>query len=248
MNTLVRNLSLVCNVLLVVSLAGVTGILWKTKAQQAAVREEALEGHKTIVRYESFINSVMAAGTYVGLPFPKLDLQNLEGEPISTDFSGRKGALVLLFKAESCEACLVTQLKTLQRLHDVLEDPGQFPILGISSAPVEVIQRFARAFGLEYDLAPDSEGILVDDRGLGRQTPAVFLVDANNRISVAHVPSPGKPEFSILFYNQIRSYQMERILRVPLDHERASFGLGKVPFVQVIRNDYDKGRVEDLLY
>jgi peroxiredoxin len=246
-NNLLRNLSLGANLLLLALLCLLVGWVWKERQLYIRVLDQTDKQQKIIGTYEEFINTTLNADTYVGRPFPKLNMIDVQNRPVSTDFAQKKSGLVLLFKPKACQPCLTTQLKVLQHIYDELENPEELPIYAFSDEPPEEVRRFTRAFDLEYPLISDAEGKIVDS-DLAQTTPIVFLVDRENKITKCHIPSTGKSEHSILFYNQLRRIHLAGNLHIAMDQSSTSFGLGGVPFVQVVRNEYDNSQVRHLLY
>ena len=194
--------------------------------------------------YEIYIDGILHADGFVGMTFPKVELADLHGRVVSTDFSGRSGGLVLLFYPTSCQACVITQLKSFQRIYEGIEYPEEFPLYAIAKSTPEAITRFTRPFGLEYNLAADPKGLLLD-APLAKVTPIVFLVNGNNTVIGCHVPSKGKPEQSMVFYENIYRRQIGRHLRV--DTRLPYVASKDIRPIDMIRNEFAPKHVAHLL-
>lgn len=230
----VRNVSLAINIVLGVLVLTAGGWIWQSGQGKTG---SGTSDPKVIPTYESYINYSLMAKRLVGRPFPKWAGRDIKDRPVSTDFSGKKGGIVLVFKPATCQPCLIMQLKSLQHTLEALEDSSEISICGFSDAPASEVKRFTRAFALGYPVVSDSSGSLMHSE-LVEHTPVVFLVDEANTIIDCHVPCPGKPEFSLLWYNFLRQDLPEKLgARVRI--EESSFGLKGVPFVDVIRNEFD---------
>lgn len=245
---LARNMSLAGNLLLLIGIGLAGAFAWKARKDQEPLRESAREARKLVATYEKFIDAGNAAAAYLGMEIPKVHTTDVNGVEVSTDFGGKAGGLLLVFSPQkSCQHCLITLLKTLEHIRRAIERPEELPIVALSTAGVEQTKMFPAAFGLGYPFLSDSAGTILNER-LMRRTPVVLLVDGGNRVVAAHVTSPGEPSFSILFYHQLLAWQMRDNLGVAIDMEKGSLGLGGLPVLSVIRDEYDKSRVEHLLY
>ena len=207
--------------------------------------EEAMErAQRFNAAYEIYIDGIQHAGGFVGMQFPKVELAGLHGRMVSTDFSGSSGGLVLLFYPTSCQACVITQLKSFQRIYEGIEFPQEFALYAIAKSKPGAIARFTRPFGLAYTLAADPEGLLLD-APLARVTPVVFLVNANNTIIGCHAPSKGRPEQSIIFYENAYKRQIGRHLQVAT--RLPYVGSKDIRPIDLIRNEFDPRRIAHLL-
>jgi peroxiredoxin len=233
MTNLARTLSLAANAALALLLAGCGAWAWQSH-RAAAGDAEGADGSRVQKTYEVFILDKLAALRLVGLTLPTLEFPGVSGASVSTDMARRKGGLVLLFKPQSCQACLITQLKGLQHVYAALLDTADLAVLAVAQTGPTELKRFTRAFGLTYPIASDPAGALLETE-LARTTPAVLLVNQANVIIDAHFPSPGKPEFSLLYYNELRVGQR---LGVRMAGDRYDLALGGIPMLDVIRNDF----------
>lgn len=234
MRDVARNVSIAVNVALILVVVACGGWIWRSQRLAEGAPGEQAGPSRTSQAYEAFIVGKLRALRLVGLQLPKVDMTSLRGNAISTDLGRRKGAIVLLFKPQSCQPCLITQLKGLQHIYETLEDTATMVVVGIGAAPARELKRFTRAFGLTYPIVSDTAGSLMAS-GLAESTPAVLLVNSYNTIVDSHFPSPGKPEFSLLYYNELRPKQR---LGAGVVWERFDLGLGGVKMLDVIRNDF----------
>lgn len=243
----VHHLSLFGNVLLVVGLALAAGWMWKGRQSYAAVEQTSKQHDRRNEIYETFINNIMYADTFVGRAFPKMELVDIQGRKVSTDFSDKKAGLVLLLTDKSCQPCLTAQLKATQRIYDSLSDPQQFPIYAVFKAPAGQITRLTRAFNLQYPLIADEQGALVND-DLAETAPIVYFVNKDNAIVKCHVPQIGTPVFSMLFYQQLHTVQLQKHLNIGVRPNKADFGLGEYEFVDILMNQFDHPEIRMLLW
>ncbi len=217
---------------------------WHLRATCAATDHTKERAQRYNAAYEIFIDGILHAEGFVGMPFPKVELMDLHGQVISTDFSERRGGLVLLFYPTSCQACVITQLKSFQKIFEGIEYPEEFPLYAIAKSTPAAITRFTRPFGLEYTLAADPKGLLLGSP-LAKVTPVVFVVNGNNTVIGCHVPSKGKPEQSIIFFENIYKRQIGRHLQVGT---RLPYVASKdIRPIDMIRNEFDPQRVAHLL-
>lgn len=247
MKNLGRNLSLLGNVCLIILLALAASWLWKTRRSHTDVLAASKRHEMVSKTYEAFINSSVYAATFVGRPFPIVELTDITGRTVSTDFSNGKGAIVILLSDKSCQPCLIAQLKSARRVHNALGQPEDLPIYAFFKAPLDHVKRLTRAFNLEYTLISDMDEVLVNE-DLAPATPIVYLVNRDNVVTQCHIPSPGKPEFSILFFHQTLVNQLRDQLGLTLDKEKPDFGLSGTLYLDVITSDFDKSGVEELFY
>lgn len=247
MKNLTRNILIVVNLFLVASF--VISLLWLWRINNSCVR--IIEKRNKIEQineiYETYINSRLQAYYYIGMKFPKIVMQDLNGNIISTDFSKLKGGLVLFFSPKSCQPCLTSLLKILNHIKSELKKLEELPIYAISNSSSLPIKKFVRAFELRYPFISDSEGIIFKDSFVPI-IPIVFLINKENKIIGCHIPSPGRQEFSILFFNELRFTQIKKHLGIDIDVFSKSFGLKNVSYLDVIKNQYKKEDVKKLLY
>jgi len=151
---------------------------------------------------QAFMVNVYRSTILVGQQFPIVSVRTPHDDLTYTNFSGKKGGLVLLFDPTSCQPCLELVLKGLQHLRDRI-DTVQFPIYGISKEiSSERLWRLKRAFKLSYQM-----GILEQPNALPdayfRQTPLLLLIDRHNTILQCHSPIYSKEQFSVIFFTKL---------------------------------------------
>lgn len=157
--------------------------------------------------YRSYVVSLFKANQLVGRYFPVIPTQNTHGDTVHTDFTGTKGALVVLFDPSSCQPCLHLVLETLQHVYDRLENPAQLPIYALSPTPLAATQ-FSRALKLKY---LSGTLLLNKDRNydsLIERTPVVFLVDSHQTILQCHYPIYKREQFTQLFFWKLVSIHL----------------------------------------
>ncbi len=235
---LIRNLSLATNVFLVVILS--VSFMWTLKMRRKHIqaRTQAKELKRVNNDYETFINSTLSANRHVGTKFPKIEMIDVKGRIISTDFEKKRGGVILLFDSNACQACLNTQLKMLREIYAQTKDPSELSVYGFTNASSSVIKRQARALGLEYSLIYDKDNMLLNTP-LSKQTPIVFIVDSENTIIQCHTPVIGKPHMSALFYNEAQPH---------LNLSKSLFSLSGVKIVEVITNQFNSDHIKHLLF
>ncbi len=241
MRSTARNISVAANLALIMLLMASAGWKWSVQHRGDETGEASTRCRSVNRTYEGFINSMLLAQKRVGRSFPAVTLTDIRGAHVSTDFSDLRGAVVLLFKPSACQPCLITQLKALQLMHGSVRGSGDVGVYALGQAPSAEIKRFARAFELEFPLASGTE-VGIFETALGRATPVVFLINKQNTIIDCHVASPGRPEFSLLWYNEVRLAIVEK-LGAGSPTAESSFGLKGIPFVHVIRNEFDASSV-----
>ena len=210
--------NLIFGLLLTLSLAWI----WKTRQApiEAAEANKAFEGYGTV--YEKYIESSLRSSSRLGIEFPKVEMVDIEGRKISTDFSDKKGGIILLFSPQACQPCLITQLKILQFIYSRLKSPSELPIYAFANSPVFQIKRFTRAFGLEYPLVSDTEEVLFTT-SFSQFTPVVFLINQDNTIVDCHIPAVGQSNFSVLFYNTLIGHRLKEAVNVDMDLTESPF-------------------------
>lgn len=246
MDRLLRNVLIGLSALLLVATLGGGVAAWRLIEHRSEPTPAPPDEAHTVDVLKAYIGATTYAGNFVGMEFPKVRLTAVDGRIISTDFGLIKGGMIMLFKPQSCQPCLVTQLKSLQHLVAAMENQEQLPVYAISAGQGVPLTGFIRAFGLQYPLATDSTGTLFSDR-LAKETPIIFLIDSRNRIVAGHRPVAGRPEFSVLFYHELRTKIIE-YLGVRMNWEKASFGLEGDIICDVILRKADLSQVSAIMY
>ena len=180
-------LGLTCLLLLI----GITAsVVWITKAYLF-----------DLPNYQIFVENTYKGNQLVGHTFPAVSIHTAQGDTVLSDFSASKVGLVLLFDPYSCQPCLELVLKILQHVHDKLQDPVEVSIYAISNTTISQMSQYGRAFKLRYNLGIPLHGGNLDR--LFKRTPAVYLVDSNNRILQCHHPLYKKEHFTALFFEEL---------------------------------------------
>ncbi len=237
----IRKMSLILNILLSVFLLVALFGIWKLRNTNARHWVEIRELRKVNSDYKEHINVSTYASNYQGQEFPKLQLKNINGDWISTDFSKTGKGLVLVFKPQDCQPCLITQIKLLEHVYQNQNPSKRFPIYVFANAPGEVLKKFKKSFDLHYDLLPDTENILFQDRVLTHRTPAIFVVNKKNIITHCHLPSKGRPQNTVLFFGVIQRH-------LPLQKPLLNDHLKGVIYSQIIAKDFDTDPLSTLIY
>ena len=228
--------SVVLNLLLIGAVCTLGAWVWNLKEEGARFAQALKEDDKGVATYEAYIDASHKSNAYVGRKFPKIECVDISGREVSTDFADKRGGLILLFSPTQCQPCIVTQLKSLQHIHENLFTPDEFPVISFAEAKPAAILRFTRPFNLEYPVI-SSAVATISDAKLTQVIPIVFLVDRNNTIIRTHLPSRGRPEFSLSFYKEIYETQIKGNLDVGV--AQPFFALGGVRAIDVIANRFD---------
>ena len=247
MKNLIRNISIIINMFLFVFLIIACIWVWKIKIFHRQAIDKGNEFDRINKIYENYIVNNINAYLFIGMEFPKVATVDVNSESVSTDFSTKKGGLVVFFSPKACQPCLITILKILDHIQKELKRPQELPIYAISNSPLAEIKRFARTFELKYPFISDIEDVIFKDPYIPA-TPIVYLINKENKIIGCHIPTSGRREFSILFFNQLRFFQIKNHLNVDIDVVSNSFGLTDVKYVEVIKNEYDDSNVKHLFY
>ena len=237
----IRKMSLILNVLLSVFLLVALFGIWKLRNTNARRWEEIRELRKVNADYKEHINVSTYASNFQGQEFPKLQLKNINGDWISTDFSKTGKGLVLVFKPRDCQPCLITQIKLLEHVYQNQDPSKRFPIYAFANAPAEVLKKFKKSFDLHYELLPDTENMLFQNELLTRRTPAIFVVNKKNIITHCHLPSKDRPQNTVLFFAVIQRY-------LPLQKPLLNDHLKGVTYSQIIAKDFDTDPLSTLIY
>ena len=237
----IRKISLILNILLSVFLLVALFGIWKVRNTNS--------GHWKTIRglrienadYKEHINASTYASNYQGQEFPKLKLQNINGDWISTDFSKTGKGLVLVFEPQDCQPCLITQIKLLAHVYQNQDPSKRFPIYAFANVPAGVLKRYQRSFNLHYELLPDTENMLFQNELLTHHTPAIFVVNKKNIITHCHLPSKDRPQNTVLFFGVIQKHLR---LQKPLLNDH----LKGLTYSQIIAKDFDIGPLSTFIY
>lgn len=236
-----RKMSLILNILLSVLLVVALFGIWKLRNTNSGhwktIRELRIEN----ADYKEHINTSTYASNYQGQEFPKLQLKNINGDWISTDFSETGKGLVLVFKPQDCQPCLITQIKLLEHVYQNQDPAKRFPIYAFANASAGVLKRYKRSFNLHYELLPDTENMLFQNKVLTHRTPAIFVVNKKNIITHCHLPSKDRPQNTVLFFGVIQKHLR---LQKPLLNDH----LKGLIYSQIIAKDFDVAPLSTFIY
>ena len=231
-----RKISLILNILLSILLLVALFGIWKSRRW-----EEISELRKVNADYKEHINASTYASNYQGQEFPKLKLKNINGDWISTDFSKTGKGLVLVFSPQDCQPCLITQIKLLAHVYQNQDPSKRFPIYAFANASTGALKRYKRSFNLHYELLPDTENLLFENKLLTHRTPAIFLVNEKNLITHCHLPSKDRPQNTVLFFGVIQGHFQ---LQKPLLNDH----LKGLTYSQIIAKDFDTNPLNIFIY
>ena len=237
----IRKMSLILNILLSVFLLVALFGIWKLRDTNARRWEEIRELRKVNADYKEHINASTNAFNYQGQEFPKLQLKNINGDWISTDFSKSGKGMVLVFKPQDCQPCLITQIKLLEHVYQNQDPSKRFPIYAFANAPAGVLKKIKKSFDLHYELLPDTENMLFQNELLTRRTPAIFVVNKENIVTHCHLPSKDRPQNTVLFFAVIQRY-------LPLQKSLLNDHLKGVTYSQIIAKDFDTDSLSTFIY
>ncbi len=237
----IRKISLILNILLSVFLFVALFGVWKLRNTNARRWEEIRGLRIENADYKEHINTSTYASNYQGQEFPKLKLKNINGDWISTDFSKTGKGLVLVFKPQDCQPCLITQIKLLEHVYQSQDPEKRFPIYAFANAPAGVLKRYKRSFNLHYELLSDTENMLFQNKVLTHRTPAVFVVNEKNIITHCHLPSKDRPQNTVLFFGVIQKHLR---LQKPLLNGH----LKGVPYSRIIAKKFEIDPLSTFVY
>lgn len=237
----IRKISLILNILLSVFLFTALFGIWKVRNTNVRYREEIRDFRKENADYKEHINASTYASNFQGQEFPKFQLKNINGDWISTDFSKTGKGLVLVFKPQDCQPCLITQIKLLEHVYQNQDPEKRFPIYAFANAPAGVLKRYKRSFNLYYELLPDTENMLFQNELFTHRTPAIFVVNKKNIITHCHLPSKDRPQNTVLFFGVIQRH-------LPLQKPLLNGHLKGLTYAQVIAKDFDISPLSKIIY
>ncbi len=231
--------SIISIVLLAVVCVTVFGVI-KIRKRNAQLRQEMRELKRESRNYQIYINDVAKANKYVGRKFPIVKMEDINGEVISTDFSSYDSAILLFFKAQSCQPCLITQIKIINQIKQTLRHADKVPIIAFANDTPNALKAYMRSFQIKYRLISDQEQEILR-RPFDLFTPLVLFVDSKNTIIRSHIPSPNLPQFSVLFYNDLESL-------VDLSKPLFSTHLDGADYISVVTGKYNLDPIATLMY
>ena len=237
----IHKISLILNILISICLLVALFGIWKVRNTNVRRWEEIRELRKENADYKEHINASTYASNYQGQEFPKLQLKNINGDWISTDFSKTGKGLVLVFKPQDCQPCLITQIKLLEHVYQNQDPPKRFPIYAFANAPAGVLKRYKRSFNLHYELLPDTENMLFQNELLTHRTPAIFVVNKKNIITHCHLPSKDRPQNTVLFFGVIQKHLR---LQKPLLNDH----LKGLTYSQIIAKEFEIDSLSTFIY
>ena len=236
-----RKISLILNILLSVLLLVALFGIWKLRNTNSGHWKEIRDLRKVNADYKEHINTSTYASNYQGQEFPKLQLKNTNGDWISTDFSQTGKGLVLVFKPQDCQPCLITQIKLLEHVYQNQDPSKRFPIYAFANASSDVLKKFKKSFDLHYELLPDTENMLFQDKVLTHRTPAIFVVNKKNIITHCHLPSKDRPQNTVLFFGVIQKH-------LPLQKPLLNDHLKGLTYSQIIAKNFDIDPLSTFIY
>lgn len=237
----IHKISLILNILLSVFLLVALFGIWKLRNTNSGHWEEIRDLRKETADYKEHINTSTYASNYQGQEFPKLQLKNINGDWISTDFSKTGKGLVLVFSPQDCQPCLITQIKLLAHVYQNQDSSKRFPIYAFANVPAGVLKRYKRSFNLHYELLPDTENMLFTNKVLTHRTPAIFVVNKKNIITHCHLPSKDRPQNTVLFFGVIQKH-------LPLQKPLLNDHLKGLTYSQIIAKDFDTAPLPTFIY
>ena len=237
----IRKMSLILNILLSIFLLVALFGIWKLRNTNARRWEEIRDLRKENADYKEHINASTYASNFQGKEFPKLQLKNINGDWISTDFSKTGKGLVLVFKPRDCQPCLITQIKLLEHVYQSQNPEKRFPIYAFANAPPEVLKKFKKSFDLHYELLPDTENMLFQNKEFTRRTPAIFVVNKKNIITHCHLPSKDRPQNTVLFFGVIQRH-------LPLQKPLLNNHLKGLAYSQIVAKEFDTAPLSKFIY
>lgn len=247
MNDTIKNISLVANIFLIV-LLGISILVLGIFHYQSGKKIIQLKKESNILEEQRFlyeemiVANIISTRSYLGMKFPKIDFNNLNGEDISTDLSNKTGGLVLLFLTGPCQSCLNAQLKILSHIHKNLKSPIDFQIIAISNEMPGTLKNYKDAFSLPFPVVSDRESALFrKDSIFAERTTLVLHVTSDNTIIKAHIPIPENPRLSALFFNEIQG-------SLPMKNPLFNGHFDSVRIIDVLRNNIDMKPIHQLLF
>ncbi len=237
----IRKISLVLNILLFVFLLVALFGIWKLRNTNSGHWKTIRELRIDNADYKEHINASTYASNYQGQEFPKLKLQNINGDWISTDFSKTGKGLVLVFKSQDCQSCLITQIKLLEHVYQNQDPEKRFPIYAFANVPAGVLKRYQRSFNLHYELLPNTENLLFQNERLTHRTPAIFVVNKKNTITHCHLPSKDRPQNTVLFFGVIQKH-------LPLQKPLLNNHLKGLTYSQIIAQEFEMDSLSTFIY
>ena len=243
----IKNMSLIANIFLIVLLGTSIAILGIVRYQSKKETIQLKNKNKTLEKerflYEEIIvANIILTRSYLGMEFPKISFNNLNGEEISTDLSSKIGGLVLLLSTSRCQPCLNAQLKILSHIQKSLKSPRDFQIIAISDEMPGTLRKYKDAFSLSFSMVSDREEALFRENSIfSERTPLVLYVNTNNIIVKAHIPIPENPRLSALFFNEIQG-------SLPVKNPLFNNYFEGIKIIDVLRNNIDTGPIHQLLF
>lgn len=107
-----------------------------------------------------------------GEVLPVVDLENAQGEKISTESLLAK-PLILNFWFSTCEPCK-REMPVLQKVHEATKDEIEFVGVNPQDNP-EGAEKFAAKYGVDYQLLLDRNGVLVSKVGISTFPTTLFV-------------------------------------------------------------------------
>ena len=179
----------------------VNGVVWirfrsKINYLQTQVAGFRLQAQES----ERFIDNYCSSGTLVSrnintvLEFGSEDFDRIL-------FAKEPRQLVLVFSQENCMTCIISQLRILAKIQELVADKKSLRVVGITDGPQAWTNRLIRTFTLRFPIYTD---VNFTTSLRNHVLPLVTLIDKKQSILAAHRPISGKENFSLVFYGIIQ--------------------------------------------
>jgi peroxiredoxin len=120
----------------------------------------------------------------VGQLAPDFQLLDVQGRSHRLTEALKKGPVALVFFKSDCPTCQFT-FPYIQKIYSKVGSTAGWTLWGISEDDSAETARFARQFGITFDLLIDEHPYVVSsDYGL-QFVPAIFLIEPNGQITVS---------------------------------------------------------------
>ena len=140
MKDFIRVISLMLNLVLAGLLVASLWWIWKmSRADDLSASAETAGAYESL--YADYLVNGIKERAQVGKSFPVVEMADIDGNTVKTDFFSVKAALVLLFDPAECQPCLNTQLKALQFIHSRLRSPEEFPVYAYGKTSASGLKR-----------------------------------------------------------------------------------------------------------
>ncbi len=120
----------------------------------------------------------------IGSPAPDFELNDPNGRSYRLSNALARGPLALIFYKSSCPTCQFT-FPYIEKMFSQPPKRADWTLWGISQDDAEETRRFARQYGITFDLLIDEYPYPVSSAYGLESVPAIFLIQANGTISVS---------------------------------------------------------------